>query len=234
MRAFLHPRTGAVQTDEDQSFVGGIPRVPAGIPAPTCLLCGAELTFYFQVAFSVPHPWKGYSLAVFACTTTADDDSDGEGDDRHLIPKMPDDAGKGADVSRDFLEAYQQAFRFLVFETARGEPMRGYAERVAFAPLDTSGTRQRAIGLLNDKPQWRSEDESPAALAGSRPVFLLELFGDVLFPTVEGSPPQMVPGLDGKPAPSVYGGRYHLFVSNYIYLFGPAKPDSAVYAFTQR
>jgi hypothetical protein len=214
--------------------VGGIPRVVAGTPLPKCGLCGDDLTFFFQVAFPAPHRWKGHSLAVFACTTTADDDSDGEGDDRHLIPEMPELAGSGVDVSREFLEEYQQAFRFLVFETARGEPMPGYVERVAFAPLRMTDTRQRAIGVLNDEPRWRIEDERPSTVAGSRPVFLLQLFADVAFPTVAGAPPQMVPGLDGKPAPSVNRNSYDLFVSNNIYFFGPAKPDSAIYVFTQR
>jgi hypothetical protein len=231
MRTFLHPRLGAAQTDEDRSFVGGIPLVPAGTPIPTCALCGADLTFFFQVAFPSSHHWQGHSLSVFACTATADDDSDGEGDDQHLIPADPYD---GPDVSRDFLEEYQRAFRFLVFETAIGEPLDGYVEKIAFAPLEMSRKREGAIGFLNDKPQWRLDDESPTTVAGSRTAFLLELFREIVFPTVEGAPPQMVPGLDGSPAPSNYTDSYSLFVANEIYLFGPKKPDSAVCVLIQK
>src|SRR5262249_21710049 len=63
---------GGKQVSDDTSFIGGIPRLPVGTPLPECLICGSELTFFFQVAFPAQHWWRGLSLAMFACTACAD------------------------------------------------------------------------------------------------------------------------------------------------------------------
>jgi len=227
MRKFLHRHEGQIQSDSDQSFVGGIPRVLPGTTPPKCGLCGADLTFFFQVAFPAPHAWHGHSLALFVCTSGGDRD--------HLIPDMLDaDEMKGASAPRDFLETYQKAFRILVFESALGETLRGYRERVAFAPLDVRSTKEGAIGFLNDKPKWESGDETPGKVAGSAPVFLLQVFAQTDFPVVKGAPRQMVPGNKGKPRRTLSPDLYYLFSSGAVYLFGPRKPDSAVYVLIQR
>jgi len=152
-------------------------------------------------------------LAVFACTSKVT--SIYEDDD-------------------DFVEKYQRAFRIMVFETERGEMMRGYVERVAFAPLELEGRRQGAIGFLNDKPKWENGDNAPATVAGSPAMFLFQLFAEIAFPTVEGAPPQMEIGFDDEPEPVVEEGLYRLFLQNNVYFFGGTTPDSAVYVITQK
>jgi hypothetical protein len=156
-------------------------------------------------------------------------------DENHLIPEMlEDDELKGAAAPRRFLERYQQAFRILVFATARGEPMPGYRVRVAFAPLDIRTTREGAIGFLNDKPKWESGDETPSQVAGSAPVFLLQVFAHSDFPKVKGAPRQMESAGKGKRRRTVWADGYYLFASDAIYFFGPKTPDSAVYVLVQR
>jgi hypothetical protein len=227
MKKFLHPRKWHVQTSSDQSFIGGIPHLPPGTRHPTCGLCGADLTFFFQVAFPASHPWRGHSLALFTCITGADQD--------HLIPDMlDDDELKGAIASRQFLETYQKAFRLFVFESAAGEALPGYRERVAFAPLELQSAKEGAIGILNDKPKWEAGNETPGKVAGSPPVFLLQVLAQAEFPTVNGAPPLMVPGSNGKPRRSLYEDRYYLFSSGAVYFFGPKTPDPAVYVLVQR
>ena len=122
----------------------------------------------------------------------------------------------------DFVEKYQRAFRIMVFETERGEMMRGYVERVAFAPLELEGRRQGAIGFLNDKPKWENGDNAPATVAGSPAMFLFQLFAEVTFP------------FDDEPEPVVDEGLYQLFLQNNVYFFGGTTPDSAVYVITQK
>ena len=63
-------QNGAVQTGEENSFIGGKPKLPPGTEIPKCTLCGRELTFFFQIAFPENYPWAGKSMAVFDCTDT--------------------------------------------------------------------------------------------------------------------------------------------------------------------
>jgi hypothetical protein len=39
------------QTEADLTFRGGVPKMPAELALPHCQKCGAEMVFFFQVAF---------------------------------------------------------------------------------------------------------------------------------------------------------------------------------------
>jgi hypothetical protein len=47
----LLPGSTRVQTEADLAFRGGVPRMPAELELPRCQKCGAEMVFFFQVAF---------------------------------------------------------------------------------------------------------------------------------------------------------------------------------------
>jgi hypothetical protein len=216
----------AQQTPGDESFLGGRPKLPPNEKVPACRLCGAEQSFFFQLAFPEGYAWAGLSLATFACTSCADE--------AHLIPPMLEVRLPGADVTDDFLKSYEVNFKFVVFQTQAGEPRPGYRERVRFqrlgldpAPADAEGNK------IGGHPVWLQDDEAPRSYAGKTPmVFLLQLAYGFTFDTLPGAPPQMRIGLTGDPEPSPHP-YYELFNANAVYLFGPHDRTPLVYALTQ-
>jgi hypothetical protein len=217
----------APQTEGDRSFVGGVPRLPQGQAIPTCTLCGAEQTFFFQLAFPREHEWEGQSLAVFACTSCADEDQ--------LIPEMLTGQLRGAEVPSTFLSGYQRNFRFLVFPSDSGLPCASYQERVLFKRIRLEPSEDER--LLADKvggiPAWVLDDESPRSSDGRPLVFLLQLTQGWEFEIAATTRRQVELGLDGKPRPTKRNS-YRLFLGNAIYLFGPRFPGAPlVYAITQ-
>lgn len=214
-----------VQDGRQDSFMGGRPKLAAGVEVPRCTLCGGSQTFFLQIAFPPDQAWAGHSIAVFACTTCAVEN--------RLIPEMVSGRLAGADVSGAFLAAYQRNFRFLVFKTEAANLVAGYSERVRFRPVRLQPGAASSSGQVGGSPHWLLEDETPGSLASSSPVFLLQLSSNVEYETVTGAPRQMEIGLDGTPeqSPDVF---YRLFIGNTTYLFGPSKPtQDGVYAVTQ-
>jgi hypothetical protein len=214
------------QTGYHRSFLGGKPRLPDDEPLPWCQLCGAQQTFFFQVAFPPGHPWKGFSLAVFACTTCAHED--------YTIPEMLPGRLQGAHIPENFLNAYQVNFRLLVFKTAHGRLRREYVERVRFAawklvPADVETAFASKVG---GQPAWILGDETPALYGeGISLVFLMQLVQDFEFPIVENAPQQarLFQFPDMKPLPF-----YRLFNANALYFFGTMSHAAPlVYLLTQ-
>lgn len=70
----------APQDPQTLSFIGGYPRIPIAEDLPKCQLCGAEQSFFFQVAFPKNHVWRDLSIAVFACTSCDDE--------KYCVPEM--------------------------------------------------------------------------------------------------------------------------------------------------
>ncbi len=219
--------TDGQQTGDEACFVGGKPVLPRGNAIPKCALCRAEQTFFLQVAFPDDHVWTGLSLAVFSCTSCADKN--------HLIPEMLSGVLTGADIPANFLNVYQLNFHFVVFETAQGQLVRQYQERVRFRPicLERADSKHR-IGQVGGGPAWILEDESPESYDAHDPMyFLFQVDGSIEFETVQGAPPQMEVGLTGDPEPSPHD-FYQLFIGNAVYLFGAGRQTPAlVYAITQ-
>lgn len=207
-----------------ESFVGGAPRIPPEFRWPACRLCGADQTFFFQIAFPKGHVWFGKSLAAFACTACAAKD--------YPIPEMLRVPLDGAIVPGDFLNAYQRNFCTMVFETDRGV-LRGGRTRIEFSPIafDDLLSLRAAQGRLGGRPQWLLDPEAPARLESGEPFhFLLQLSKGLRFSVAPDAPEQIVTGLDGRPEP--LGERYYqLFIGNRLFFFG-AGADS-VYILTQ-
>lgn len=220
--------TPALQAPSHDSFIGGIPKLRVGVCIPCCTLCGAAESFFFQVALPPGNPWGGLSLAVFACTSCADENE--------LIPEMLSVPPLGADIPEGFLDAYQTNFRLLVFETTAAVPHVGYQERVKFKPihLEKTGRAASRESKIGGKPSWMLGDESPATYNGKTPMFfLLQLWENLRFDLVPGAPKQMDFNLDGLPERSSED-YYELFIGNRIFMFGTVDRSSPlVYAITQ-
>ncbi|HUO10234.1 MAG TPA: hypothetical protein VM008_18145 [Phycisphaerae bacterium] len=218
----------ASQTSEHESFVGGLPKLPRGEGIPRCRLCGADESFFFQVACPEGSPWHRLSLAVFACTSCADEN--------HLIPQMLSGPLKDADIPEGFLQSYQRNFRFMVFETASATLRQEYRERVVFRPFHLEKVIDPDVDAnkLGGTPNWLLDDESPRFYFGNAPMsFFLQLLQGFRFEINRGAPPQVELGLDGSPQPST-SSYYQLFNGNKVFLFATedrAKP--LIYAITQ-
>lgn len=218
--------SGAKQTELDDSFIGGRPKLPVSTGIPTCRLCGTEQAFFFQIAFPADHQWTGFSLAVFACTSCSDEN--------YLIPEMLSGPLSNADIPAGFLSRYQRNFRIEVFSTGDGRLRGDYQERIAFRRIGLKDDAGSSIGQLGGVPTWVLEDESPRTYDSTVPMhFILQLNSNLNFETVPDAPPQMEVGLTGALEPSPFD-FYRLFIGNAIYFFGAEIPAvDLVYILTQ-
>lgn len=213
---------------EGGSFVGGYPRLPPATQIPSCVLCNAPQTFFMQFEFPLDHLWSGSDLAIFACTSCANEN--------YLIPRMLDQPLQGVSVPVGFLEEYQRNFRLVVFPTMQGKLRTDYSRKVAFRRLRLGATEDVSVARsrVGGTPFWILGDETPSRYADAVDLqFLLQWQGDYLFETLPGAPPQVELGLDGNPTNSPEHG-YRLFIGNEIYLFGTVPPaHPRVYLLTQ-
>jgi hypothetical protein len=217
-----------MQSPQHDSFVGGLPKLPKGEMIPRCKLCGAEESFLFQIAIPEGNAWGGLSLAVFACTSCADENQ--------LIPQMLSVPLRDADIPDGFLESYQTNFRFITFETASASTHDKYQERVKFRPLQVEKAASPDIDAskIGGNPNWLLDDESPKTYNGKASLFfLLQLLQGFQFEIAKGAPRQIESALDGSPRPSLLN-YYQLFNGNKIFLFGTGgNVPPLVYALTQ-
>ncbi|CAG9611928.1 hypothetical protein BACCIP111899_01100 [Bacillus rhizoplanae] len=216
------------QNESDLSFIGGHPCIPSSIEIPVCRLCGAEQTFFFQVAFPENHIWHDFSMAVFACTSCAHEE--------YLIPEMLHDTLLGVDVPKGFLESYQRNFKIIIFETNEGSLRNDYKEKVQFRRWNLTLTSEtdRSENKIGGQPNWLLDDETPTTYNSTVAMyFLMQLMEDLKFDIVPDAPPQIRIGLRGKPEPSKHR-YYELFLANNLYFFGTKdRSEPLVYILTQ-
>ena len=202
--------------------------MPKGEDIPRCKLCGAEESFFFQVAIPDGGVWGGLSLAVFACTSCVDKNQ--------LIPEMLPGPLNDVDISDGFLESYQINFRFLIFETISGKLSEKYLERIAFKPFLLQKVNDPNVDedKIGGNPNWLLGDESPKSYGGKTLMFfLLQLQLDFQFEINENAPRQVELSLDRSPQPLPFS-FYQLFNGNKIFLFGTTdRTRPFVYAITQ-
>lgn len=211
----LEPLSGRQQTKEDESFIGGKPKLPPDMPLPVCRLCGKEMAFFFQVAFPQGHKWEGRSMAVFYCVE--------EWHHQYCIPELPHSPSLDkADVTADFLAQYQRNFQTLVFDTGKAVPVDGYREKIAFQSLaitQEDKTDGRWDMVMGGRPVWiMGRREKPASVAGDRkPVLLLQVREDFKFPILPHAPREADPFFPTKVSPFSW---YSLFARDRIYFWG--------------
>lgn len=215
------------QTGDESSFIGGLPALPTDFQIPRCKLCGSEQTFFFQLEFPAGHVWSGVSLAVFSCTSCADENS--------LISEMLTCQMPGADIPLGFLDSYQTTFRFLVFRRDSAQLVKSYKKKIAFKrirldPMDLHSE----VGQVGGTPAWILENEFPKSYDSQIPMeFLLQLRSGLKFPTLSSAAPQIELDISGRPKPSPEP-FYQLFLGNELYLFGTVGLSTRlVYAITQ-
>ena len=218
------------QSLNDLSFIGGQPALPKEKDIPACKLCGAEQSFFFQIAFD-KGDWKGYSLAAFLCTSCAERG--------HLIPDMLSGSGglHNADIPANFLDDYQINFSFLVFKTTDREIKQNYKVKVKFFPLENKKTFFHTEDhiKLGGKPIWILTDESPGMYAGTESmVFLFQIPIDYEFDIVDGAPGQIVWDYSENKRKPAERDHYKYFLANCIYFFGTENPQKqGVYVIPQ-
>lgn len=220
------PQAADVQTSSDRSFIGGHPVIPRDTPIPDCALCNQAQTFFFQIAMPDDSVWPQRTVAVFACTSCAQED--------YLIPEMLPGSLPDIDIPVSFLLSYQRNFRFLVFPSANGVLRQEHPARVAFRRLKLEASSDPLVdGMkVGGYPNWILEDESPISYADKTPMrFLFQLPLGYSFATVDGAPPQAQIdwGLPVSPR-----RHYELFIGNAAYFFGTQPPaDPLIYVITQ-
>jgi len=210
-----------LQTADAESFVGGMPKIPPGESIPCCELCGAEQSFFFQIAIPKDSYWSGLSLAVFACTSCANEN--------YLIPEMLSGQLLGADIPEGFLTSYQRNFKFLIFETKSAIIYENYRERIRFTQINLveAESPTHDTTKLGGIANWLLGDESPKSYNNRIEMFfLLQILPEFQFEIIDDAP-------RGLPKSSSLK-YYRLFNGNKIFLFGTRdKSELLVYAITQ-
>jgi hypothetical protein len=225
----LHDESNQQYPHMVTSYIGGIPMLPADETIPVCEICGAEETFFFQVAFPPNHVWHGVTLSLFSCTSCADPD--------YLVPSYYDGSLCGVPVPRWFLERCQRNYRVLTFRTDSGSLCTSYRPRVRFHELSFPSTSGEGfiIGRVGGIPPWSDPEwTAPTCDDGSTLHFLMQLAANVTYPIYPDAPPQEDPyklflpsGVDFTNLPSIGTERaYELFLSNQLFLFG-SEPERA-------
>lgn len=209
-------------------FAGGKPILPRDMNIPACSLCGSLQTFFFQVKFPVGHAWAELTLAVFMCTSCADEE--------YLIPPMLEGILHDADVTTSFINEYQKNFCFLVFENGNEALVDSYIEKVTYIPISLISSDELSIydDKLGGDPIWLLEDNSPGLLDGKiSSDFLLQISEDRHYPIENNAAGQMEINLYGLSQESSCR-FYELFLGNTIYIFGYKNEDKyLIYAITQ-
>ena len=82
------------QSVNDDSYIGGLPKLPQAENIPICSLCSKEMTFFLQVAFPTDHPWVNDSTAIFSCVDCVNED--------YFIPEMLNSQLYNVDVPKHF------------------------------------------------------------------------------------------------------------------------------------
>src|SRR5579871_1221897 len=205
-----------IQADNDHCFAGGQPALPAEVSLPTCRICYADLSFFFQVGFPQGHVWEGLTLAVFACT-----DHD-HGD--QAIPKWIRKPLTDFDIPSTFFDDYERNYRFLVFPTSKAVRRYDYIERVKFQrwTLVSVPDVDEEESYLGGEPHWMFDRQRPSTFVSTIPVvFLMQLEADLDFPTYKNAPRQMLMlspnDQDEIPSPTP---EYDLFLGSQLYFFG--------------
>ena len=218
----------STQDIDQESFAGGKPKLPSGTAIPHCKLCGDEQSFFFQLAFPDGHIWEKNSLAVFGCTSCANDE--------YLIPEMLNTTLYQANIPANFLEDYQVNFALLIFETAQGELVSSYETKVSYKPITLAPALDRSINdsRVGGEPVWYLDDEGPATCDSKYKMhFLFQLAEGIQFEIEKGSPGQAVLDILGKSELSE-NNYYDLFLENFIYFYGVDVGDKKlVYVLTQ-
>jgi hypothetical protein len=208
------------------SFLGGKPKLPADLSIPICTICGSEQTFFFQIALPDDVIWSGHTLAMFLCTSCADEE--------FLIPTMLKGVLNGIVIPKEFLVEYQSNFRVLVFETKTAKIREEYIGKIKFGEIIISESESVGeFGRLGGNPDWILGDETPGIYNDDVGMsFIMQTTENFDYPIHQYAPKQLTINLFGEIEKSNWE-YYRLFVANAIYIFGANDGDKLVYIIPQ-
>jgi len=219
------------QEIENNSFIGGYPKLPKEFEIPITDDTTTQMTFYFQYEFPEEHIYSGFILSVFATSDFMHED--------YTIPEMLTGTLKGINVPKDFLDDYQKYFKVYVYKKGDYSLREGYNLKLKYKKLITSvkvGDENISwFADVNEKPNWYLDDESPSTYNFQEPfVFILQIKEGYEFEKKDNIPRQKVlGGTDGLTLCDSYGDEYELFNMNEIYFFGTNNQNKKVYIITQ-
>lgn len=203
------------QDETSLSHIGGLPNLPQRFDLPTCELCHAEMTFFFQVKFPEKHDWAEKIMAIFACTSCVSWD--------YMCPPMPP-GGRHLGLPDHFLEEYEKTFRTIVFESSENSLRRKeYLPILKYEYLELRSLQATAswVTRIGGKPNWRISNDSPKEYMGSRFTFLMQIFNDKFdweFEKLPDAPQQAQYPFLGDPYRT--DDKYALFGGVPLYFFG--------------
>jgi hypothetical protein len=213
------------QEIEDDSFVGGIPKMPSSIPVPRCRLCNHVMTFFFQMKLPLKGAWEGKVLCFFLCTSC---------DDLHKgLPGRPKTYNvESFSMPDGYLEDHELNFKTVVFDADAVTSQRfDIEQRLAFQKITfekLTKWKKYPFDTIGGKPNWRY-NEMPEAYEGHPFELLLQIVTEHRFPTIPGAPPQLV-----------LGGRnnqdfYEIFWGTPTYFMGTVTTNGPkIYVITHR
>jgi hypothetical protein len=230
MPAYEVKRIAVEQQDSTNlSFAGGLPLMPPSIKLPTCMLCGDQQTFFFQVAFPKDHDWAGKVMAVFAGTTSGDRD-------------YPTPSAHGPDNSIDIpdghLDNAQTNYRLIVFSALdKLELRQDYTPVLKYTKLQLKPSkRERAkTTRVGGTPYWHIQDDTPRSYMGSRFTFLMQIEYDWMFEKLDSAPRQAEYAWFPSDPNFRTDDLYCLFSGLPLYFFGTLDlPEPKVYLLNQK
>lgn len=225
------------QVKDSTSFIGGKPCLPPSLPLPKCTICGAPLTFFFQVEFPAGHMWFGKSLAFFYCTNSIWK--------HNSVDQFPPQIH--ASKKNNFIipfgslapEKYQTLFRAYIFDTVEGKLREDYPERVAYHKISWKKSIRKNLKtpiILGGEPIWTGSkkfgQERPI-LYDDRPMDLILQIADYFnFDHLPDAPAEMKKTHDPRnpfvPRSQLNYTLFHEF--NRVYLWGTTDfADNSVY-----
>jgi hypothetical protein len=211
------------QSADQESFVGGRPKIPVREKAPVCRNCGAVQSFFFQVAFPPGHIWSGQTLAVFGCNACEFDPCPVPKVNQIFVPYMKRmDLRSGEDLPDGALDLYQKTCRFLAFPTVDGVIREDYPKRVQYRPIaldPVAESKPTAKSMVGGWPGWVSIKMTPGMYLGEPLEFLMQWRHGYEFDIVPGAPPPYHPFLEEVPALKQIK-QYRLFQGTQLYFFG--------------
>lgn len=220
-------RENIAQSEQSLSHAGGYPNMPANLILPKCQLCGANMTFFFQLEFPKEHQWKNKIMAVFACTSCSPKEN--------ITPLMSPDFKH---IPDHFLDTYAKNFFITAFSKAENPIMRSeYIPKIKYEVIEIIRPVPKYFGTkLGGKPDWRISNDFPENYMGNKFTFLLQILDDFEFPfhKLEDAPPQSEYPRFTFDTGYRTDDRYVLFGGVPLYFFGTLDTDNPqVYVMNQ-
>lgn len=154
------------QDIKENSFIGGVPKLPKEFEIPLTEETQTQMTFFFQYEFPIGHIYEGLILSMFASTDFCNRN--------FTIPEMLTGVLKDIDIPEGFLDKYQRYFKMFLYENKEYDLRKDYNPKLVYKKLITSEKVEDNSTLfaeINEKPDWILDDESPSTYNSTEKLF---------------------------------------------------------------